>query len=82
MKGLRDVRKQVNMLLELTRRHQKQENQMDWLAVESIKLNSLSGTSDYRYHFRYQCRRGMGNTNAKPDTSAHRQLTLSDALGD
>ena len=55
MKQLRDIRKHVNMLLELACRHQKQENQMDWLTVKGIELNSLSGTPDYRYHFRYQC---------------------------
>ena len=82
MKHLRNIRQRVNMLLELTRRHQKQEHQMDWLTVEGIELNPFSGTPDYRHHFRYQCRGGMGNAYTKSDTCAHRQLTLSDALGD
>ena len=82
MKQLRNIRKHVAMLLELARRHQKQEHQMDWLTVKGIELNSLSGTPDYRHHFRNQCRGGMGNAYAKPNTCAHRQLTFSDALGD
>ena len=56
MKQLRNIRKHMNMLLELTRRHQKQEHQIDWLTVKGIELNSLSGTPDDRHHFRYQCR--------------------------
>ena len=71
MKQLRDIRKNVNMLLELARRHQKQENQMDWLTVKGIELDSLSGTPDYRHHFRYQCRGRMGNADTESDTRAH-----------
>jgi hypothetical protein len=71
MKQLRDIRKHMNMLLELTRRHQKQEHQIDWLTVKGIELNSLSGSPDYRYHFRYKCRGRMGNADTKSDTRAH-----------
>ncbi len=82
MKQLRDIRKHMDMLLGLARWHQKQEHQMNWLTVKGIELNSLSGTPDYRHHFRYQCRGGVGNAYAKPDTCAHQQLTLFDVLGD
>lgn len=71
MKHLRDTRKHVNMLLELARRHQKQEHQMDWLTVKGIELDSLSGAPDYRHHFRYQCRGRMRNADTKSDTRAH-----------
>ena len=71
MKHLRDIRKHMNVLLELARRHQKQEHQMDWLTVNGIELDFLSGTPDYRHNFRYQCRGGMGNAYAKSDTRAH-----------
>ena len=71
MKQLRDIRKQVNMLLELTRRHKKQEHQMDWLTVKGIELNSLSGTPDDPHHFGYQCGGRMGNADTKSDTRAH-----------
>jgi hypothetical protein len=71
MKQLRDIRKYVNMLLELARRHQKQEHQMDWPTVKGIELDSASGTPDYRHHFRYQGRGRMGNADTKSDTCAH-----------
>lgn len=82
MKQLRDIRKDVYVLLKFARRHQKQEHQMDWLTVKGIKLNSFSGAPDYRHPFGYQCSGGMRNPYAKPDTCAHRRLTFSDALGD
>ena len=44
---------------------------MDWLTVKGVELNSLSGTPDYRHHFRYQCRGRMGNADTKSDTRAH-----------
>jgi hypothetical protein len=71
MKQLRDIRKHMNMLLELASRHQKQKYQMDWLTIKCIELDSLSGTSDYRHNFRYQCRGRMGNADTKSDARAH-----------
>jgi hypothetical protein len=44
VKQLRDIRKCVDMLLKLARGHEKQQHQMDWLAVERVKLNSFPGT--------------------------------------
>ena len=71
MKHLRDIRKHVNVLLQLARRDQKQEHEMDCLTVNGIELDSLSGTPDYRHDFSYQCRGRMGKPDTKSDPRTH-----------
>src|ERR1022692_2783821 len=79
VKQLRGIRKCVNMLLKLARRHQKQEHQMDWITVERVELNSLSGAPNYCHYFGHQFRRGVGDAYAKPDSCAHPRLAPSNA---
>ena len=71
MKQFCDICKHVNMLLELTRRRQKQKHQMDWLTISGIELDPASGTPDYRRHFRHQGRGRMRNADTKSNTRAH-----------
>ena len=71
MKQLRDIRKCVNMLLKLTRRHEKQQYQMDWLAVERIELNSFSGTANHCHYLGHQFRGGVRDAYAKSNACAH-----------
>src|SRR5437016_2510241 len=70
------------MLLYLTLWYKIQEHQVDGLTVQSVELNTLPRTANYPHHVANQIGRGVRNSNAVPDSRAHRGFALYDAHRD
>jgi len=82
MNQFRNVRENIEVLLKLARRYQKEEDQMNRLAIERLKLNSCSRAPSHGHHFRQQFRGGVGNGHAKSDSCGHCRFALSHPLRD
>ena len=70
------------MLLHLTLWYKIQEHQIDGLTVQSVELNTFPRTANYSHHFANQIGRGVRNSDALPDSRAHRGFALYDAHRD
>ena len=71
MEQLGEIGQRVQMLLKLALRHQKQHHQIDWFAVQRVKLNSFARTSNRPDHFTNQIGGRVWYSDAHPDASAH-----------
>lgn len=78
VKELGDIGQRVEMLLELTLRHEEEHDQVDWLIVQGIEIDPSPGTAEGAHDFVDQVGGGMWYPDAEPDAGAHGGLAFFD----
>lgn len=72
----------VEVLLELALRNQEKHNQIDWLVIESIEVDSFFRAAEGADDLVDQISGGVWNANAETNPRAHRGLALLHDGGD
>jgi len=77
-----DIGESVEVFLELALGNEEKHDEIDRLVVEGIEIDAFFGAPKSANDFIDEIGRGMGNTNAETDASAHRRFALFDDGGD
>jgi hypothetical protein len=77
-----NVRERVEMLLELSLRHEEEHDEFYRLVVERVEVDALRGAAQRADNLVNQIRRGVRDADAKPDAGGHGRLALFDGGGD